>query len=97
MPSFLANSRIIYKIHNAFNLQYELDFIGTQYGEDGGDIKKISPTFIQNIRISYNLPVTFAGTELFLRINNLVDTERIREIGLPDFGRTVLLGFSFNM
>lgn len=78
----------------------EAEFKGNQYGLDSQvDImKKLSPSFILNFRVSYLISSSeFMTNEIFLRVNNILDSYYLDKIGLPASGRMFTLGYAANL
>lgn len=99
-PRILAGFIAKYKFDFGLKLQAEAETVGKQYQRDPNaneTFVEIGGTTVLNARIAYMLPV-FMGTitEAFLRVNNIADTYRIYQLGLPEPGRMFSTGLSFN-
>lgn len=95
-PQFFGN--IILSYDNILNLypQLELEFVGEQYAinpANNNAFEKLDASLVANFRLGYRLPeFSFLSMELFLRIDNIFDSYRLTQIGLPEAGRMFNLG-----
>jgi len=99
-PQILTGFIAKYTFDFGLKLQAEAETVGIQYQRDPNaneSFIRIDGTTIFNARIAYRLPI-FMGTitEAFLRINNIADTYRIYQLGLPEPGRMLSAGLSLN-
>jgi len=77
-PELLANSMITFTKGN-FEAGFQSQYIGKQYIDNtGSDDRSLSSYFINNLRLSYNLPVKgIRGIGLTLLVNNLFNEQYI--------------------
>jgi len=77
-PELLANSMITFTKGN-FEAGFQSQYIGKQYIDNtGSDDRSLSSYFVNNLRLSYNLPVKgIRGIGLTLLVNNLFNEQYI--------------------
>lgn len=98
-PEFLTGVILKYKYNFGLTLQGEFESTGKQYERSPDDISRfveIGATSIINFRLSYQFNtnlISGESLELFARVNNIADTYRISQLGLPEQGRVLLAGF----
>ncbi len=93
VPDFMGNISVKYRFPFTITPSIELDYIGKQYDGD----TELDPSFLLNARISYLLPTKGTGLELFIRCNNILDEQRMQQLGLPAPGRTAMAGIKVSM
>ncbi|MBN1597340.1 MAG: TonB-dependent receptor [Bacteroidales bacterium] len=78
-PSITGTSNINWQIVNGLNLNLITKYVGKQYFDNtSGEDRKLDPYLINNLKISYMVPLRFAKyLELYIQINNLFNTEYI--------------------
>lgn len=96
-PELLAGGFIRYNINNDFSAQYEFNYIGNSYQNDGSNkvnpFIKIDGNVIFNLRLNYNLNINNNyNLNFFLRSNNLFDTFRESQLGIIEAGRSFVFG-----
>lgn len=100
-PEYIAGFEINYGFDFGLKLALEADLTGKFYDADpdvSGKFIEIKPTTLLNGRISYKLPqFQLINSEIFLRVNNIMDTYRISQLGLPEPGRTFIFGISLDI
>jgi len=95
-PEILAGLMANYRFNFGLSPQIELEYTGKMYDSDPeGGFVEIDPAVIFNLRIGYDLFISdLAYTEFFIRINNLTDTYKLSQYGLPSAGRTANAGIT---
>lgn len=88
VPEIMVNFRGEYKFPYDIKFASEIEYTGTRYDAD----EKLDPALTLNAKISYMLPIDFAFAELFIRCNNITDTQKFQKLGLPAPGRTIMTG-----
>ncbi|MBX3044398.1 MAG: TonB-dependent receptor [Candidatus Kapabacteria bacterium] len=100
-PEFLLGFIANYMFNFGLNVQAEVEGVGTQYErnpDDQSKFLKIDGTAIFNLRLAYKLPVVQGVVyEVFVRGNNLMDTYRLSQLGLPEPGRMLSAGIGISM
>ena len=100
-PEFLLGLVANYKLDFGLSVQAEIEGVGKQFERDPNDqtvFVQIYPTAIFNLRLGYQLPlVQGILSEVFIRSNNILDTYRLSQLGLPEAGRMMTAGISLNM
>ncbi len=100
-PEYLLGLVANYRFGFGLSLQGEIEGVGTQYERSPDDASKfveIGATTVINFRVAYQLP-PIQGTlmEVFVRNNNILDTYRISQLGLPEQGRFLTAGINLNL
>jgi iron complex outermembrane receptor protein len=93
VPDFMGNMSVKYRLPHQITPSIEMDYIGKQF--DGED--EIDPSFFLNARVSYILPLHGTALEVFVRCNNILDEQRIQQLGLPAPGRTAMCGIKVSL
>jgi iron complex outermembrane receptor protein len=100
-PEILAGLIAEYSFTSALRLLIEMETTGRQFEmspEDNAQYIEIESSSILNIRASYRLPEILGSiSELSLRVNNVFDTYRLYQLGLPEPGRTLSAGLMINL
>jgi iron complex outermembrane recepter protein len=99
VPEFLGYMNVRYSFADFASTQIEVDYLGKQYGLNlAGAFQEIDPSVFINVRLGWMFHIkSTAIVEVFVRCNNLVDTERIQALGLPSAGRTFIAGIKTNI
>jgi iron complex outermembrane receptor protein len=100
-PDILAGVVVSYTFDFGLGFQVESQTVGKQFQRSPENKKvfvELEGTTIFNARIGYRLPELFnTSMELYVRVNNIADTYREYQLGLPEPGRMMqaglLLGF----
>ncbi|MFA7626783.1 MAG: TonB-dependent receptor [Candidatus Kapaibacterium sp.] len=99
-PEFLLGWAVNYSFNFGLNLLAELEGTGKQFERSPDDQTKfveIGATTVLNFRVGYQLPYLFKTTgEVFVRANNILDTYRLSQLGLPEPGRMITAGINLN-
>ncbi len=99
-PEILAGFVATYSFDFGLVLQAEAQTVGKQYQRNPENKKEylsIEGTTIFNARLGYRLPQFFnTNVEFYLRVNNIADTYRIYQLGLPEPGRMMRAGLMLN-
>ena len=100
-PEFLTGFLINYKFDFGLNLQGELEGVGKQFERNPDDqtqFTEIGGTSVINFRAGYLIPVNQSVIwEIFVRVNNIMDTYRLSQLGLPEQGRMINAGVSVSL
>lgn len=100
-PEFLLGLILHYKFNFGLNIQAEAEGVGKQFErnpDDQSQFVQIGGTTIYNLRIGYQLPlIQSILSEVFVRANNIFDTYRLSQLGLPESGRLITAGINFNL
>lgn len=100
-PEFLLGIIANYKFSFGLSIQGEVEGVGKQYErnpEDQAMFVEIGATSIFNLRLAYQLPMLHGIlSEIYIRGNNLLDTYRISQLGLPETGRLITAGINLNI
>ncbi|MDT3737976.1 MAG: TonB-dependent receptor [Candidatus Kapabacteria bacterium] len=100
-PEFLTGLLINYKFDFGLNLQGELEGVGKQFERNPDDqtqFIEIGATSVINFRAGYLIPVNQSVIwEIFVRANNILDTYRLSQLGLPEQGRMINAGVSVSL
>jgi iron complex outermembrane receptor protein len=99
VPEILGYMNVRYSFANSASTQIEADYLGKQYGINlTGAFQEIDPSIFLNLRLGWMLNIKNAAVmEVFVRCNNLLDSERIQTLGLPSAGRTFIAGIKTNI
>jgi len=99
-PDILSSLILNYTPPKGINIQLEMETTGRQFELDPNnntEFIEIGRTTIFNTRISYSLPYFYGMlSEIFIRVNNIADTYRLYQLGLPEPGRTFYGGIAVN-
>ncbi|PKL85147.1 MAG: hypothetical protein CVV22_09475 [Ignavibacteriae bacterium HGW-Ignavibacteriae-1] len=100
-PELLGGLSAIYTHVSGISLMLESETTGNQYEADNSEesgFAKVDGSTIFNLRISYNLfKLTGHVADIYIRANNIFDTYRLYQRGLPEPGRTIQAGISFSL
>lgn len=100
-PELLGGLSAIYTHNFGISLMIESESTGNQYEADNSEesgFAKVDGSTIFNLRIAYNLfKLTGYVADIYVRANNLFDTYRVYQRGLPEPGRTIQAGISFSL
>jgi len=58
-------------------------------------MNKLPSYYLINFRVSYNIILANNDIEFFGRIDNILDKLYYTQLGLPEAGREVFVGFNF--
>lgn len=99
VPEILGYLNLRYNITSFASTQLEVDYLGKQFGLNVvGAFQQIDPSAFLNLRLGWMINIkNKVAMEVFVRCNNLLDTERIQALGLPSAGRTFLAGIKTNI
>jgi iron complex outermembrane receptor protein len=69
----------------------EVELTGERWSLDAnlGELVRVRPTTVWNLRLGWVAPVTSAESEVYVRINNLFDHAVYSQVGLPEAGREI--------
>jgi iron complex outermembrane receptor protein len=100
-PELLGGLSAIYTHNSGISFMIETESTGNQYEADNSEesgFAKVDGSTIFNLRISYNLfKLTGYVADIYVRANNIFDTYRVYQRGLPEPGRTIQAGISFSL
>lgn len=93
-PEVLSGMHLSYRTSFGLLPQIELDYRGKQY-EDGIEIDGAA---YFNVRLGYTImQSSVLLPEVFVRVNNIFDTFRYSQLGMPEAGRSISGGVSLRM
>jgi iron complex outermembrane receptor protein len=93
-PEILSGIHLSYSTSFGLLPQIELDYRGKQY-EDGIEIDGAA---YLNFRLSYTFTQSSVLLpEIFIRVNNIFDTFRYSQLGMPEAGRSISGGVSLRI
>lgn len=99
-PDILGSLILNYTPPQGINIQLEMETTGRQFEQgpsNSNQVTQIDGTSVFNTRISYSLPFFYGMlSELFIRVNNIADSYRLYQLGLPEPGRTLYGGIAVN-
>ncbi len=99
-PNILSGIVLEYHFDFGLGIQLESETVGVQYQRNPNNKNeyiKIGGTTIFNGRLAYNLPFfDNASTQFYIRLNNIADTYRLYQLGLPEPGRMLRGGIMLN-
>jgi outer membrane receptor protein involved in Fe transport len=100
-PELLGGLSAIYTHDSGISFMIESETTGNQYEADNSEesgFAKVDGSTIFNLRLSYNLfKLTGHVADIYVRANNIFDTYRLYQRGLPEPGRTIQAGISFSL
>jgi len=94
-PEIIAGLNFDYSPIEKINTTLELNYIGREYGLQGGNeyFQTLPEYLLFNIRASYQFSISGRlGAEFFIRINNLFDRLYYTQWSLPEAGRQIYGG-----
>jgi len=92
-PNILSNITFLYKLPYQIIPSVEFEFTGNQYDKN----QKLEPTTLINMRLAYSLIAVFdIYSTFYVRANNITDQEKYSQLGLPEAGRTFMVGIKSN-
>ncbi len=93
-PQVLAFLTAKYDFHFGFTPQAEIKYVGERWGIGPSDeYEKLDSFMSLSLRFAYKLKIAAAAySELYIRVDNLLDEASYTKIGLPNPGRTLLGG-----
>ena len=98
-PDYLSYLSALWMSPAGLSLAAELQSTGQRHSADVTDeedgLRSLPPMSSVNLRLGYAMSgrfLSFAGLELFLRLNNLLDETGWTQVGLPVAGRTIVMG-----
>jgi iron complex outermembrane receptor protein len=100
-PEILAGLSALYKLSFGLDLLAELELTGSQWESDAslpGGYAELGASSSINFRISYTFYLAEDYLyEIYLRANNIFDTYRLSQGGLPEPGRTLIAGLGLRI
>lgn len=100
-PEILAGLSALYKLSFGLDFLAELEYTGRQWEADSSfpdGYAEIESSASINIRVSYTFNIADDYLyELYIRANNILDTYRLSQGGLPEPGRTLIAGISLRI
>jgi len=96
-PNLSASVIFGYSFGFGLKPQFEIEYIGEQYGIDANadsQFSKLESNIVLNMRIGYGFTINNLFIECFARLNNISDRYILSQIGLPEPGRTFSSGIS---
>ncbi len=100
-PEIVVGLLAAYSSEFGLKPQLELVFTGQQYDadpENSGEFLTLDAAAELNFRLGYSFEISdFALAEVFVRMNNITDTYRLSQWGLPTAGRTFYSGLTFRL
>jgi iron complex outermembrane receptor protein len=100
-PDWLATVAATWTHRAGLRLRAELDAVGTRYSLDSrkndpaDPFTRLDPTARLNLRLSWTHFGAFggyAGSEWYVRVDNVLDQETFSQVGLVESGRMLLAG-----
>jgi len=100
-PEFLSGIIINYRFDFGLTIQPEFELVGKQHERSPDDqnlFVEIGTNYSINMRLAYQwiLPSGIISN-IFVRGNNLTDTYRLSQLGLPEQGRMIIGGISVSI
>jgi iron complex outermembrane receptor protein len=102
-PEILSGLILNYRFGFGLFLQGEMETTGKQFERSPDNASKfieIGATSIFNFRLSYQFAIETGFNslyEIFARVNNIADTYRISQLGLPEQGRMITAGVKISI
>ena len=98
-PSLLSGLVLNYRVTDDFTSQLEMDYLGKSYQVDSdGYYQTIKGNALVNLRLNYNFQIGDSQLfDVFLRVNNILDTFRESQLGIIDAGRNINLGLTYKI
>ncbi len=100
-PEALGGLSLSYKFDFGLKPQFEIEYTGRQFDSDpetNGGFLELEPALILNFRLGYAFNISgFAYSEVFVRLNNILDEYKLSQWGLPMAGRTLYAGVTVRL
>lgn len=97
-PEIMAGISLDYSPVKNLSLLFEANYVGEEYGYQEGseEIRELPDYTLLNFRIGYKININGFGIDTYLRLNNLTDKLYYTQWGLPETGRELRAGLSFD-
>lgn len=98
-PEVMASLSFDYSPFQNINFLFDINYVGEEYGYQEGneEIQKLPDYILFNIRTGYTFHVGKTAIDSYVRINNLTDKLYYTQWGLPETGREIRAGLSFDL
>lgn len=100
IPEIISAFNAVYAFPFGLEAMAELEYTGKQTAQNDfiGDWDEIDPTMITNLRFAYKIPYSdIMISEVYIRANNIFDTYKLSQFGIPDPGRMFIAGMNVRL